>query len=107
MPTTGIGESSSSPPPLNVSEETNEFDDYDMSSNDDLIAYINIPKIPKWAERTIHAARELAENPSDTRRTRSQFESALCVKDPLFAEKCYLMIYFYPQTYEDAAHDPR
>ena len=40
---------------------------------------------------TIHAAGELAGNPNDTRRTRSQFESALCVKDPLFAEKRYLM----------------
>ena len=40
---------------------------------------------------TIHATGELARNPNDTRRTRSQFESALYVKDPLFAEKCYMM----------------
>ena len=39
-----------------------------------------------------HVAGELAGNPNDTRRTRSQFESALYVKDPVFAEKCYLMI---------------
>ena len=62
-----------------------------MFYNDELIAY-NIPTIPKWESRTIHAARELAGNLNDTRRTRSQFESALCVKDPLFAEKCYLMV---------------
>ena len=49
---------------------------------------------------------ELDRNPNDTSRTRSQFESAFCVKDPLFAEKFYLMIESYPQTYEDAAHDP-
>ena len=87
-----VGESSSSPEPLIVSEETNEFDDSDMSDNDDLIAYPNSPTRPKLAANTIHAARELARNPSDTRRTRSQFKSALCVKDPLFVRKCYLMI---------------
>ena len=63
-----------------------------MYDNDDLISYPNSPTRPKWAAKTIHAAGELAGNPNDTRRTRSQFESALCVKDPLFAEKCYLMV---------------
>ena len=92
---------------MNVSEETNEFFDSDMYSNDDLIADPDSPRIPKWAGNTIHAVGELAGNPSDTRRTRSQFESALCVKDPLFAKKCYLMIDSDPHTYEDAAHDPR
>ena len=82
-----VGESSSPPEPLIVSEETNEFADSDMSDNDDLIRDPNIPTIPKWAENTIHATGELAGNPGDTRRTRSQFKSALCVKDPLFAKK--------------------
>ena len=70
-----------------VSGETNEFVDSDMSDNDDLIAYPNSPKRTKWVEKTIHAAGELAGNPSDTRRTRSQFESALCMKDILFDKK--------------------
>ena len=48
----------------------------------------------------------LAGNPNDPRRTRSQFETALCVKDPLFAEKCYMMVESDPHTYEYAAHDP-
>ena len=77
-----------------------------MSNNDELIVDPNIPTKPKWAARTIHAAGELAGNLNDTRRTRSQFESAVCVKDPLFAEKCYLMVDSNPQTYEDAALDP-
>ena len=89
-----------------VSEETNEFSDSDISNHDDLIVDIDITKIPKWDANTIHAAEELARNPSDTRRTRSQFESALCVKDPLFDEKWYLMFESDPQTYEDAADDP-
>ena len=87
-----VGESSSLPEPLNVSEEINEFVDSGMSDNDDLIADLDIPTRPKWAAKTIHAAGELDGNPSDTRRTRSQFESALCVKDPLFAEKCYILV---------------
>ena len=94
-----VGESSSSPQPLIVSEETNDFADSNMSKNDELIADPNIPTRPKWEARTIHAARELYGNPNDTRRTRSQFESALCVKDPLFSKKCYLMIDFDPKTY--------
>ena len=75
-----VGESSSPPEPLNVSEEIVEFADSDMSNNDDLIAYHNSPTRPKWAEKTIHATGELAGNPNDPRRTRSQFESALCMR---------------------------
>ena len=77
-----------------------------MSDNDDLITDPNSPTRPKWAAKTIHAARELDGNPSDSRRTRSQFESSLCVKDPLFAQKCYLMVESDPYTYEYASHDP-
>ena len=66
-----IGESSSPPPPLVVSEGTNEINDSDMSDNDDLIADPQIHTRPKWAAKTIHAAGELAGNPSDPRRTRS------------------------------------
>ena len=72
-----VGEFSSPPEPLNVSEEIVEHDDYDMSDNDDLIPDPNIPTRTKWAANTIHAAGELAGNPNDPRRTRSQFESAL------------------------------
>ena len=95
-----VGESSSPTQPLIVSEETNEFDDSNMFDNDDFIAYTNSPTRPKWVANTIHAAGELAGNPSDPRRTRSQFESVLCMKDPLFEEKCYLMLESDPQTYE-------
>ena len=66
-----VGESSSPLEPLNVSEEIIELADSDMSDNDDLIAYPNIPTRPKWVSNTIHATRELAGNPSDPRRTRS------------------------------------
>ena len=77
-----------------------------MSNNDDLIADPNIPTRPKLAAKTIHATGELAGNPSDPRRTRSQFESALCMKDPLFVEKFYIMVESNPQKYEYSSHDP-
>ena len=88
-----VGESSSPPEPLNVSEEIVEFAGSDMSDNDDLIADPNIPTSTKWESSTIHAAGEIAGNPNDTRRTISQIESALCVKDTLFDEKCYFERY--------------
>ena len=70
-----------------ISYNTNEFVDSDMYDNDDLIVDTNSHTRPKWASKTIHAAGELAGNPNDPRRTRSQFESALCMKDPMFVEK--------------------
>ena len=82
-----------------VTGDTNDFADFDMSKNDDLIVDLDSAARPKWASNTIHAAGGLAGNPSDTRRTRSQFESALCMKDPLFDEKCYLMVESDPHTY--------
>ena len=42
-----------------------------MSDNDDFIADPNSPTRPKWATKTIHAARELIGNPSETRRNGS------------------------------------
>ena len=51
-----VGESSSPPEPLNVSEEIVELADSDISDNDDLIADHNSPTIPKLEAKTIHAA---------------------------------------------------
>ena len=56
---------------MNVSEETNTVSDSDMSDNYYLISYPNSPTRPKLAAKTIHAARELSRNHSDSRRTRS------------------------------------
>ena len=57
-----VGESSSPPDPLIVSEKTNEFADSDMSDNDDLIAYPNSLARLKWAAITIHEVGELAKS---------------------------------------------
>ena len=82
-----VGEASSPPEPLKVSEEFVEHDDSDLSNGDDFITYPKSPTRPKWESKTLHAAGELAGDPNDPRRTRSQFESGLCMKDPMFAEK--------------------
>ena len=81
-----IGEASSPPDPLKVSEEIVEHADSDMYDSDEFIGDPNSPKMQKWAAKTLHAAGEIAGNPNDPRRTRSQFESGLCMKDPEFAE---------------------
>ena len=73
-----------------------------MYDNDDLIVDPNISTRPKWAAKTIQAAGELARNPRDPKRTRSQFESALPIKDPCFDDKHFLMVEYDPQTYEYA-----
>ena len=102
-----VGETSSPPEPMKVSEEFVEHAYSDMSDSDEFITNPKIPTRSKCSAKTIHAAGELAGNPNDPMRTRSQFESAMCMKDPMFAEKCYLMVESNPQTYEYGAGDPR
>ena len=53
-----------------------------MYNNEYLISDPKTPTRTKWATKTIQAVGELTGNPSDHRRTRSQFESALSIKDP-------------------------
>ena len=60
-----------------------------------------------WKTNTIQVVEELVGNPSDPRKTRSQFESALSIKDLWFDEKCYLVIEFDTQTYEETSEYPR
>ena len=82
-----VGEASSPFEPQEVSKEFVEHADSDLSNGDEFISEPKIPTRPKWAANTLHAAGELAGNPNDPRRTRSQFENGLCMKDPMFAEK--------------------
>ena len=102
-----VGEASSPPEPQEVSKEFVEHDDSDLYDRDEFIADPNSHTRPKWSAKTLHAAGELAGDPNDPRRTRSQFESDLCMKDPEFAERCYLMVESDPQTYEEAVGYPR
>ena len=82
-----VGEASSPPEPQEVSKEFVEHADSDMSNSDEFVADPNIPTRPKWVAKTLHVAGELVGDPNEPRRTRSQFESGMCMKDPMFAEK--------------------
>ena len=65
------------------------------------------PSRPKWAEKIIQAAGELAGNPQEPRKTRSQYNNASYASESDIAYKYYMMIGFDPQSYQEACHDPR
>ena len=62
---------------------------------------------PKWAEKTIQDARDLAGNPLDPRKTRSQFHNGSYESEINLAENYYMMIESDPQSYQESSHDPR
>ena len=72
-----VGEASSPPEPLKVSEEFVEHADSDLYDGYEFISDPKIPTRPKWAAKTLHAKGEIAGDPNDPRRTRSQFEVLL------------------------------
>ena len=80
-----VGEASSPPQPQEVSKEFVEHVDSDFFDGDEFIADPNSPTRPKLESKTLHAEGELDGDPNDPRRTRSQFESGLCMQDPMFA----------------------
>ena len=45
------------------------------------------PTWPKWAEKTIEATEDLAGNPLDPRKTRSQFHTASFASEVVISEK--------------------
>ena len=57
----------------------------------------NSPTRPKWPEKTIEAAGDLACNPLDPRKTRSQFHNASFASEVVIDEKCFLMVGYNPQ----------
>ena len=63
----------------------------------------------KWAQNLIEAIGNVAGDPYDRRRTRSQYHNehvALSHTDPLLSERCFMMTGFDPQSYKEAFHDP-
>ena len=50
------------------------------------------PSIPKWDEKTIQVVGDLAGNPLDPRKTRSQFHNASYAREIDLSEHCYMMI---------------
>ena len=50
------------------------------------------PSRPKWDENIVQATRELAGNPQEPRRTRSQTSKASFASDSALDEHCYMLI---------------
>jgi hypothetical protein len=64
---------------------------------------------PKWAQTTLQDAGDLVGDPTDLRRTRSQFEEpprVLTTTEPMFPMHCYVAQSSDPQTYGEAAGNP-
>ena len=83
---------------------------YDNSDNYMVLYDISIyesPSIPKWAEKIIQAARELAGNPQEPRKTRSQSNNAAFASERALDEHCYMLIGYDPKSYQKYFHDPR
>ena len=95
------GECSSPQPFEDVSDdECSVFSDISDKNvaEDDIVVYES-PSRPNWAEKIVQAARELAGNPHEPRKTRSQTSKASFASDSALAKHCYMIFGSYPQTY--------
>ena len=61
---------------------------------------------PKWADKTIEVVGYLAGNPLDPGKTRSQFHIAFFSSEVVLVEKCFMMVGYDLQTYQEASLDP-
>ena len=82
-------------------------DNSEMNVAEDDIYLYDSPYRPKWAETIVQAARELAGNPQEPRKTRSQTSKASFASDSALAEHCYMLISSEPQTYQQYCTDLR
>jgi len=65
--------------------------------------------LPVWAKKTLHDADELVDNPTDPRRTRSQFfeaPTALATTKKMLPIHCYMSLVADPQSYTEATGNP-
>ena len=61
---------------------------------------------PKWTEKTIEAVGDLAGNPLDPRKTRSQFHGAYFANELRLDDNYYMMVGYNPKSYYESSHDP-
>ena len=59
------------------------------------------PIFLKWAEKIIEASGDLAGDPLDSRKTRSQFHNAYSTCELNLADRCFMMVGYDPQTYQE------
>ena len=71
----------------------------DYMDIDEISVYVS-PSRPKWAEKIIQVAGELAGNPLELRKTRSQIHNASYASESDIAEHCYMMIGYDPHSYQ-------
>ena len=69
-----------------------------MSEGD--ISVYESPSRPNLGEKIIQAARELAGNPHEPKKTRSQTSNDSFASDSDLAENYYMLIIYDPQTYQ-------
>ena len=82
---------------------------YDISDNEmdnDEISVDELPSRPKWDDKIIQAAGELAGNSLEARKTSSQFHNASFASEIALAKKSYMMIGSDPQSYQEYFHCP-
>ena len=65
------------------------------------------PSRPKWAEKIIQAAGELAGIPQEPRKTRSQSNNASFASESAIVEHYYMLIGSDSQSYQKDYHEPR
>ena len=58
--------------------------------------------MPKWVDKTIQIAGDLAEDPLDSRNTRYLFHNSFSTCDSNIPERCFMMVGYNPQSYEEA-----
>ena len=74
-------------------------------AKDEIAEYFS-PSRPKWAEKIVQASGELAGNPHDPRKTRSQTSKDSFASDIHLVEHCYMLVWYNPDTYQQYCNYP-
>ena len=82
------------------------FDIFDSEMAEDDVSEHDTPSRPKWEDKTIQDVGDLAGNPLDPKKTRSQFRNASYACEISLAENYYMVMGYDPQSYQKAFHDP-
>jgi hypothetical protein len=87
----------------NISDQISK---YDLEVHEHVIIDLNLR--PRWAQHTQQVTKDLVGEPTNPRRTRSQFEGvlhALIAIDPLLPMHFYMVLAFDPRSYVEVARN--
>ena len=76
-------------------------DIYDSEMDEDDFSEHDAASRPKCADKTIEAVGDLAGNPLDPRKIRSQFHNAYFASEVSLDENCYMIIICNPYSYQE------